>query len=256
VISYIKLLLRGQNVKTAWVLFAKPPIQGKVKTRIGNLLGQDFALELYSKILSWQWQNLTDIKGFFSSKYKTKLYIYTAPPKHINLRKASSLLKKTEKVGKPVRVKFRLQTHGSLGNKLETAIGELLKTHDNVIIWGADIPLLHIEHFKMVIDQYPKASIIPATDGGYSLVSVSRQEYKPGIMQNIPWSTNKTLSTQLQRFDALDITYNLLDAVPDLDTPKDIIRNILFMKNHPHERYSERIKELAALLKSQRFTNM
>ena len=233
---YEKALMR-----TAWVLYAKPPIESKTKTRLAKTTGDVFALELYKLILQWQFENIAAIEKFTNSKaivYTNYLQEKPKMVKHLFLE-----------TGLSKNIPIREQSAGSLGDKMINTFNELMQEgFDNVVIWGADILLLHEEHFRRVADNFPKSSIIPADDGGYCLISFSKQNFDNDAMLNIPWSTEHTLKYQIKNLEKLGIDYDTFFKIPDLDLGIDIQKNLEYMQDHPSAIYQKRASDLAALL--------
>lgn len=234
-------------MKTALVLFAKPPIEGRVKTRLARTVGDLTAYRLYCLFLKWHIETINEIHKVKNRKIRFSTFIYTVTSSDLSLPAAQKLFNKIKKTQK---TRFVSQAPGSLGDKMEDAFEKCLKSHDFCIIWGADIPLIHRNHFNLALNHNPHACIIPATDGGYSLVSISRQYFIRGIMKNVPWSSEHTLKFQLKQLEKLQIPVDLLEPVPDLDTGRDIAANILYMNTNPNSIYKKRAEELAKLLEN------
>ena len=235
-------------MKVGWVLFAKPPLPGFVKTRLAKTTSEEFALSLYRLILQWQFENIEALAKFSrGAGIKSSYYLYTATPG--SLSSAKKLFKELPHSSK---FKYRMQSPGSLGEKMKNAFIEVLNKNDRVVIWGADIPLLHLEHFAGVINSSASGGcIIPATDGGYCLLTIDKASFKPAIFDNIRWSHRKTLRDQAAAFQREGVDLKQLSPVPDLDTGRDILSNLIYMQRNDNEVYQQRAFELNELLKAQ-----
>ena len=234
-------------MKIATILFAKAPVSKYVKTRLAEYFGHDFALELYKLMLSWQWDNIQ----LLVETYKDiNVFVYIAKPKEISYKKSLSYFSYLPKIK---NITFCEQIDGDLGFKINHSFLDIKKNHDYGIIWGVDIPVLTIHDFISVIQCIPSASIIPAHDGGYCLMGIPLDQYNAKLVDNIPWSSNTVYKKQKLNFDKLNIPLHTFDKKPDLDTPTDVLKNILYMNDHLNDIYKKRLESINILLMS--FTN-
>ena len=56
-------------------------------------------------------------------------------------------------------------------------------------------------------------------DGGYYLLGM--REFSPSLFQDIEWSTEKVLSSTIEKINALGETYTLLPELSDIDYEED-----------------------------------
>jgi rSAM/selenodomain-associated transferase 1 len=91
-----------------------------------------------------------------------------------------------------------------------------------VILVGSDAPTLSTAHIREVVRQLDDhdAVIVPALDGGYVLLGLTRQI--DSLFEDMPWGGNRVLSLSVQRLRAAGARYALLEAVPDIDRPEDL----------------------------------
>jgi glycosyltransferase A (GT-A) superfamily protein (DUF2064 family) len=61
--------------------------------------------------------------------------------------------------------------------------------------------------------------ILPAEDGGYGFVG-TRQDY-PALFEDIPWGTQRVLTTTQQRIEALGLQVAYPATIWDVDRPED-----------------------------------
>ena len=61
--------------------------------------------------------------------------------------------------------------------------------------------------------------IFPAEDGGYGFVG-TRQDY-PALFEDIPWGTQRVLTTTQQRIEALGLQVAYPATIWDVDRPED-----------------------------------
>jgi hypothetical protein len=95
------------------------------------------------------------------------------------------------------------------------------------VIIGSDIPDitadLMIRAFKGL---YQKDLVLgPASDGGYYLIGVHRRSFRhwhPRIFRNIQWGTEHVLPQTLEIANNLNLRYDLLHTLRDVDRPEDL----------------------------------
>ncbi len=115
----------------------------------------------------------------------------------------------------------RLHTgEGDLGDRQSHIYHELLKTHDGVILIGADAPQLSIEKIEQAMDALKSHdyAIGPATDGGYYLLA-GRRNIPAQVWSTTPWSDVKTRETLVAQLDSKPYE---LDTLTDVDTESDL----------------------------------
>lgn len=160
------------------------------------------------------------------TQIKTTKYVYMAPPAQMNWWQARALFREVI----PQAVRYRRQTTGDLGERMTSCLTRLLKRNQQVIIWGGDIPALQPDHLQAALDAYPRNCLVPTHDGGYALISITRENFHPNIMKHISWSTRSVLRQQLENFERLGCAYALTQTIPDVDQMKDLLRTLLYLK--------------------------
>ena len=236
-----------KSIKVAYVIFAKPPIRGFVKTRLADSLGKEFALNLYQLILKWHWETLqkinyfTSIPGDLNIKVKPALYIFVAQPMDMKLSRA---VKYFDFLPKIKNLKFKEQSTGGLGHRLSHAFTYFKKNFNFIIVWGSDIACLTYHDIEKSLVYYSSACVLPAYDGGYCLLGLNSGLFHQDIFKEISWSTRHTFSMQKKRFDSLNIPFTIMHKMPDLDTSQDIIKNIIYMEKSSHTIYKNRLEDL------------
>ena len=232
-------------MKIAFALFAKPPVEGYVKTRIGELMGNRFSVSMYSLMLKWQKENLEYLSDIKRKEEGISSFVFLTHPPNINFKKAKNLFLNSVRLP---NVLFRPQSNGSLGEKMKNAFSDMLTKFDYAVIWGSDIPLIFESHFELFRNLAPACAILPAMDGGYAAIGISKKDMHPNLFDDIPWSHPATLETQLLNFSKFHRTVKLLEPLPDLDTLDDLSANINYMEIHDNPVYRTRCKELSDFL--------
>ena len=198
------------------ILFAKPPLAGRVKTRLAENLGREGAARLYACFLR-------DAAG-------TARALCDARP-GVSLI-CEWALEQDESLGDfpltdwlPGAFIHRTQTGADLGARMAAALGRCLAFGRRAVLIGTDFPdLPHeilIDAFeKLACGNEPKITLGPAADGGYYLIGMNR--FLPEIFTGIPWSTGEVLSRTIARADTLHIEVSLLPEWRDVDEADDL----------------------------------
>lgn len=203
-------------MRIARVLFARVPERGQVKTRLAADIGPDAAYEIYLWLLRVQ------ARVFMSpmpAGHTCTDYVYFAP-------QMPALLARWRFAPHLARwgLRFRPQCAGDLGQRLDHAATEILKKHDLVLIWGADIPCLPAGIAEQAIALYPASVITLARDGGYAFLSVAKEKFSGAVFKNIRWSTSNTGRDQLAALQRAGIETVVRGKVADLDRVTDLTR--------------------------------
>ncbi len=186
-------------------IFAKPPVPGRVKTRLSPALPAGLACDLYRGMLADALDAATRASADERFVYWTEpiTNVATQPPKDF----AS-----------------RVQRGDDLGARLEAAFGDMLrKPGDRAIVIGADCPDLDAENIDRAFGQLERNQLVlgPARDGGYYLIGLSATA--PELFRDVSWGTESVLAETLTRVGRLKIKAATLEILSDLDTPQDLI---------------------------------
>jgi hypothetical protein len=68
--------------------------------------------------------------------------------------------------------------------------------------------------------QYSEATLVPAFDGGYVLLGLTR--FDSSVFAGIAWSTASVLNETLNRLKQLDWRVTTLPTLHDIDEPTDL----------------------------------
>jgi uncharacterized protein len=188
------------------LVFAKAPQPGLAKTRLIPLLGLEGAARLQARL--------------------TRRAVATA----LAARLGPVELWCAPCVGSPFfaelgarwEVSLHSQCGGDLGEKMRYAATGALALGSPVLLVGVDCPLLTPAHLRQVLTllkQGREAVLIPAEDGGYVLLGLTR--VAPELFQDIAWGTGQVLAQTRERLADLGWRHAELGALPDLDRPAD-----------------------------------
>ncbi|NTU71732.1 MAG: DUF2064 domain-containing protein [Coriobacteriia bacterium] len=122
----------------------------------------------------------------------------------------------------------RYQGEGDLGDRIRLAFGQAFGARvKRVVVIGSDCPRLASTHLRDALARLDHADIVlgPAEDGGYYLVALRAESAKrsvPILFSGIPWSTSDVLAATLAIAEKNDLTYALLETLPDVDLAADL----------------------------------
>ena len=199
--------------KTVIQLFARPPVRGKVKTRLITTIGADQALAIYRHCLDY---NLSLIRH---SGFDYQVWLSEQPGQDW-----------------PDTEPFMIQQGASLGDRMLFALTSALSCnhghYDRVILIGSDCLELTPNLLNAVnrnLDDH-ELVIIPAEDGGYALIGLRRTDVR--LFQGIAWGASDVLARTRRIIDQLGWSCHELPMQWDLDRPGDIDRLLALDPDH------------------------
>lgn len=187
-------------MKKALIIFVKNPEKGKVKTRLAKDVGEEKALKVYNDLLAFS-------KSLIYPELST--YVFHSPVLLEELFWVSS--------------NNKLQVNGDLGVKMSSAISEVLSDgNESVIVIGSDCFEISQSHIKEAFKALEKNDLVigPAKDGGYYLVGMNKLQ--TAIFDNMPWSQSILTEETLKKADELNLKYELLEELSDVDYVTDL----------------------------------
>jgi rSAM/selenodomain-associated transferase 1 len=193
------------------VLFARAPEPGQVKTRLTPLLGAEGAARLYRAFLEdaarayargGDWEPVLDADP--EGDHPLLRDVFPAPWRRED------------------------QAPGDLGARLTAAFRrEAARGAPAILAVGSDHPALPrrslLEAFR-ALGEGRHAAIIPAEDGGYCAIALSRDVPPERVFHEIPWSSPAVLGVTLDRLAAVGAAVSVLEAFYDVDRPEDVGR--------------------------------
>lgn len=219
--------LMTQASVQALILFAKDPVEGQVKTRLGSLLDAPTTLSLYRHFLSDSIEKICSVAEVdrfigIASDPKTRYF---------------------EDVSRDCPVQLFVQKDGSLGERMRRAFEDRFKEgYERVVIIGADSPTLPTAYIEQALQSEKEIVIGPSTDGGYYLIGMRGE--MTDIFEGIPWGTDQVLSESLNVLKGQRAEAELLPVWYDVDLPEDL----RFLKTHLEWMAHAGLKEGAATL--------
>lgn len=196
---------RGLREEESLLVFAKAPIPGQVKTRLGARVGPDEAARIYAGLAR---RVVDQLRGG-----RFGITVCFSPPEEEAAVRAML----------PSREEFRFtpQATGELGERLEAAFREAFRRASRVVVVGTDAPGVDAPLVAEAFSRLRKVELVlgPAEDGGYYLLGLSRPA--PQLFHRIPWSTGAVLKETMDRARTMGMEMALLPPLPDIDTLED-----------------------------------
>ena len=189
--------------KQALLIFVKNPEIGKVKTRLAATIGNEAALVIYQELL------LHTVS--VTERMPVNKFVFYSD--HVE----------QEDVWNNKHYRKEVQEGVDLGERMKNAFASAFqKEYNKVVIIGTDCPDLNAEIIMNAFDHLQSDEIVigPAKDGGYYLLGM-KQVYSD-LFENLQWSTNTVLSDTLKVCDELDLKYQLLPVLSDIDEERDL----------------------------------
>lgn len=196
-------------MSTALIVFAKAPVAGQAKTRLIPALGAAGAAALAERLL------VHTLAQAAAAGFDT-LELCAAPDtSHPALQRAAAAQGAT----------LTAQGEGDLGARMNRALNRVLALHDHVLLIGTDAPALDAAALRAAAQALAghDAVFVPALDGGYALVGLSRPA--PALFDGIAWSTPTVMAATRERARAraAGLRWAEQPAVADIDEPADLI---------------------------------
>jgi rSAM/selenodomain-associated transferase 1 len=192
------------------ILFARAPIPGRVKSRLGNRLTPEQACALHCAATS-------DTAALLAETLPDAAVWVFFSEDPGNWEASGMIL--------PPRFRCALQEGNSLGDRMGAAFARAFASGARrVVIFGSDSPTLPPpipgQAFRALADC--DLVVGPAEDGGYYLIGCRR--FDPRLFQEVEWSTPRACEQTLANAARLDYTTTLLERWFDLDEWRDVER--------------------------------
>jgi len=189
-------------------VFGKAPVAGAVKTRLIPLLGADGAAGLHARLLRHALATARE-----SSVGPVDLWCAPDPRNDFFARCALEF-----------GVALEPQEGADLGERMRHAALAAFARGVAIVIIGADCPALAPAHLREAAAALASndAVLIPAEDGGYVLIGLSRDV--PSLFEGISWGEATVMAHTRARLAASGASARELPALWDVDRPEDYAR--------------------------------
>jgi len=195
----------------AVIIFCKPPVAGRVKTRLIGALSPRQAAEVHAACTQDTIAMVRAVPG-------AQRWLYVAADRAAARRMAAQL-----RIG--AKWKVVTQRGADLGERMRNAIDEQLRAGaEKVVIVGTDSPWMGRKQIQRALHLLDKSDVVlgPSEDGGYYLIAA--RQVVPKMFSGIHWGTIEVLPKTLRALRATRTSFRLLKRDFDLDRPEDLRR--------------------------------
>jgi uncharacterized protein len=189
---------------TCICVFVKPPVAGKVKTRLIPIVGANGAAALAEAFFRDTWNGVESLSWALPVVATTDAI-------------DTNIIPRTE-------TQVWLQGGGDLDARIERILRRALRERPFAIALGADSPGIPRQFLDRAHEALQSADAVlgPCEDGGFYLLGV--RQCPPGMLSGIPWSRSTTFARTLDRLNELGLKSTVLDSWYDIDRPEDLDR--------------------------------
>ncbi len=183
------------------IIFARPPVLGKVKTRLAATLGGEKTLKIYEFLLA---KTLSEAD---------------------KVANADKLIFSSEKSDfwQNHQFNYSTQTGADLGEKMQNAFAwAFAANYKQVIIIGADCYELNANILTLGFETLRKQAAVigQAKDGGYYLLGIKQLHIDLFVAKK--WSTASVFEATVADFRRLGLNYAILPILSDVDVEADL----------------------------------
>jgi rSAM/selenodomain-associated transferase 1 len=187
-------------------IFAKAPVAGRVKTRLGLEIGPAAAAAVYKRL------GRQVVAAAASAGYRTTVWF--APP-----AERDAVRVWLDGLGVAA---FCPQVGRNLGSRLIHAFGRSFAAGDRAVVMvGTDTPGVNSGIVAAAFRALRAHDLVlgPSFDGGYYLIGLTAPQLE--LFRAIPWSTKDVLRLTTARARSLGLSMELLDPLRDEDRAED-----------------------------------
>jgi hypothetical protein len=189
------------------LVFTKPAVPGRVKTRLLGHLSPASAARLHQALLG---DLLTALEG---GSFSVRVDIAVDPPAPLPA------------VRHPVVAAVERQRGADLGERMLNALTDAGRCHPLVGVVGSDLPGLDAGRVDDAFDRLEHGADVvigPTADGGYYLLALRSKRIDPALFAGVAWSTGRVLEQTLERCQKLGLRRSMLETGRDIDRPGDL----------------------------------
>ena len=194
-------------VATCGLLFVKSPQPGKVKTRLGEAIGDHHATQLYRCFAEDVLATLHQFSGspliFYAPADQGPVVSAWLGPAH----------------------QYYPQQGRDLGERMAQAFQQAFQLgYRQVLVIGSDSPDLPLGYLQAAGEALAHNSVAlgPSQDGGYYLLGFTPANFTPAAFENISWSTATVYNQTLERLHQHQRRVHQLPTWYDVDTLDDL----------------------------------
>jgi hypothetical protein len=186
----------------ALVLFAKFPEPGKVKKKIGQVIGMESSAKLCEAF----------INDLIAKNAEKDYDLYLSFIGHQHKESYRSMF--------PHAILY-VQRGQDLSSNMFCTFEDLLDDYEKLIVIGCDVPDLSSDVIVRAFNALDFYDVVigPAEDGGFYLVGMKEPH---DIFCNLNWGTPTLLQEQIENIKRKNLSHVLLETMPDVDTIEEL----------------------------------
>ena len=191
------------------IVFTRYPEPGRTKTRLARTLGDLGAAHIQKKLTG---HALSQVRQFIQLR-PAAIYVYYD---------GGSLGQMTDWLGPDLN--YRKQRGKDLGQRMAEAFAAAFRQEfQRIVITGTDCPGLQASHMEKAFELLRHKDLIlgPASDGGYYLIGLSRNE--TALFRDVAWGSETVLEATIKIAVQKGLSFELLETLSDVDRPEDLI---------------------------------
>lgn len=194
---------------TQLAVFLRPPITGRVKTRLIPAYGPAGAMRLHRKMA------LSVINTARHANLGPITLWAAEEPQHRFFRALNT------RYGLPIRS----QASGNLGERMHGALASHAHCGPTLLV-GSDLPALTVGHLKsaaIALEDGADIVFLATEDGGFGLIGI-RSIFPCSAFAGIPWGSSDVLALVRHRLTRFGFEVLVLGETYDVDRPEDVER--------------------------------
>ncbi|WP_138431980.1 TIGR04282 family arsenosugar biosynthesis glycosyltransferase [Fodinibius saliphilus] len=195
------------------LIFIKNPEFGKVKTRLAKSVGPETACLVYEQLL--------EITRNVTSKVNCDRQLWYSEYIDNDDRWSEEHYRK------------KLQHGQNLGERMSNAFEQaFMEGYEHAVIIGSDCAALKKSHLVNAYSILQNHDVVigPSQDGGYYLLGMN--QYLPDLFENMEWSTPSVYDETIRRIKRMNLMYEAVEELNDIDTEKDLMESRLRVKGN------------------------
>ncbi|MFC1996029.1 TIGR04282 family arsenosugar biosynthesis glycosyltransferase [Chloroflexota bacterium] len=191
------------------IAYAKRPLPGYAKTRLGTEMGLEESAGVYARIL---YKILLELLDLDKDEIRIELSLASGSDlAYFSLAFPEFLI--SAQKGSDLGQRFTQSIKGAFESGVE-----------KVVVIGTDIPDLDRSTIQSAFAALDKKEVVigPDTDGGYYLIGTRQKSAK--LFRNIDWSSEVVLNQTERLISAQGLSIHYLPILSDIDTDADYQR--------------------------------
>jgi hypothetical protein len=188
------------------LLFAKAPVPGEVKTRLQPQFSPERAAEIATFMIR---ATIEQAVSFWPGDVYVHAWPDLSHPLFAELEQA-------------YHVQLDTQQGVDLGSRMHNALAAAIDRRGAAAVLGCDVPHCPWDVLELAHDMLARGKSVlgPTKDGGYYLLGL--QQAAAGLFMNIDWGTNRVALQTLAQAEQLQIEFEFLPRLRDVDTWGDL----------------------------------